>query len=103
MSKDIPTLALRQQTDRVEFNKAGIRWLEAHVKEKPDVEKSFVQGCALSMGNHASSLPGHKEAQALLNTALREFLPQIIDVALLNAQNGNEEARAVIKQLTEDL
>lgn len=95
------------QTDRIKFNDLGSAWIKAHVKGRADDaqgdEDRWIKEARLHMPQTAMSLQGSKEAEALLNTALREYLPDIINKALLNARNGNREAVADIKRISEEL
>lgn len=80
------------QTTRYKFNSAGLAWLSAHGEVRPKSDMS------LNMGNTAAGMAGYREAQALINTTMREMWPLILAQAIVNAQRGNDEAREIIKK-----
>lgn len=98
------TSEVNRQAQRIDYNERGISWIRAHLFEKTPLSHSgsvdmeaWIRETRLTPALHAKSLPGFEQANSLLNMAMREFLPKIIERAVEIGETANAEAKQIIK------
>lgn len=97
---------ISEQAARIDYNEKGIDWIEKFVLTPEDNPLSqtptysterWMSEVRVRLPAMASSLTGAKEAESLINFALREFMPQIVETALQIGKAANAEAKQIIK------